>query len=134
MDLEGFGSLAANTPDLSDGHCVGLWSIFDPLRDGETADSVTARHDIAKTLCKRCPVLDECRQWCASIRQADKPSGVTAGVARGEGRQAALAIAAAEAEAEDAVDSGAACLQIPVALARPPRPRTITGRLQKLAK
>ena len=115
MDLEGFGSLAANTPDLSDGHCVGLWSIFDPLRDGETADSVTARHDIAKTLCKRCPVLDECRQWCASIRQADKPSGVTAGVARGEGRETALtrhrlrlAIAAAEAAAEAAAKDGAA--------------------------
>ena len=113
MDCQDFGSLAANTVDLSAGHCVGLWSIFDPLRDGETADSVSARHDIAKTLCKRCPVLKDCRTWYGALQAHKKPSGVVAGVARGEGRETALtrhrlrlAIGAAEAAAE--AEDGAA--------------------------
>jgi hypothetical protein len=53
--------------------------MFDPAANGESPDTVTARHAQALTLCEHCPALVRCRDWLAGLPPRRRPYGVTAG-------------------------------------------------------
>ena len=79
MDL---GDLMAGTPDLTTGHCVGLWTLFDPQGDDEPQDVVDNRHAVAVALCQACPVAAACAEWFSGLPPQDRPTGVVAGKVR----------------------------------------------------
>jgi hypothetical protein len=75
----------APLPDLTGAACVGRSDLFD-LRPVDSDDRVYRE---ALALCARCPVLDACRAWFASLPAAQRPVGVIAGRVhkpRGRGR------------------------------------------------
>ena len=74
-------------PDLTGAACAGRSDLFDlqPVHSGDRA------YREALALCARCPVLDACRAWFASLPAAERPVGVIAGCVhrpRGPGRPA----------------------------------------------
>jgi len=70
------GMLAAigAAPDLRRGLCVGNWSLWDATDDPAIVDHCVRQ-------CRRCPVLDRCRDWSATLTHRQL-SGVVAGVVR----------------------------------------------------
>jgi hypothetical protein len=65
----------AELPDLTGAACAGRSDLFD-LRP---VDSDDRAYREALALCARCPVLDACRAWFASLPAAQRPVGVIAG-------------------------------------------------------
>lgn len=53
--------LALVDPTLSGAACAGRAPLFDDEIDGETAEHREARHHIATSICRSCPVQPECR-------------------------------------------------------------------------
>ncbi len=66
------------------GSCQGLNSgvFFHP--DGERGAARALRADRAKAICRRCPVLEQCRQYALVTRE---PYGVWGGLTEEERRQ-----------------------------------------------
>src|SRR6185312_7706559 len=65
--------LAHDIPDLHGAACRGHAEVFD----------VADRHDPgiaqARSICRSCPALQDCRDWLASLPRPMRPSGVIAG-------------------------------------------------------
>lgn len=73
--------LAAGIPDLPGAACRGRHQLFDPPGEGVLRDepAEVARRQAAITICNRCPVLDACAVWVASLPRRQRPVGVIAG-------------------------------------------------------
>jgi len=67
------GAISA-APRLDGALCAGNWQLWD-----ETDDPVIVDHCVRQ--CLRCPVLDRCRDWSATLTHRQL-SGVVAGVVR----------------------------------------------------
>jgi len=67
------GAISA-APDLRHGLCVSNWDLWDQTDDAATIELTTR-------MCLRCPVLDRCRDWSATLTHRQL-SGVVAGVVR----------------------------------------------------
>jgi hypothetical protein len=65
----------APLPDLTGATCAGRSDLFDlqPVNHDDRA------YREALALCARCPALDACRAWFASLPAAQRPAGVIAG-------------------------------------------------------
>jgi len=72
--LAGILDAISAAPDLRRGLCVGHWSLWDATDDPATIELTTQ-------MCLRCPVLDRCRDWSATLTHRQL-SGVVAGVVR----------------------------------------------------
>ncbi|MFL0579202.1 WhiB family transcriptional regulator [Dietzia sp. 179-F 9C3 NHS] len=72
--------LLAGRDRWSGAACAGLWDVFDPRRDDETADDYEARVYRAQTVCGTCPILADCRDFAGNARPRDR-TGVWAGIA-----------------------------------------------------
>lgn len=53
--------LALVDPTLSGAACTGRAPLFDDEIDGETEEQREARHYVAASICRSCPVQPECR-------------------------------------------------------------------------
>lgn len=62
-----------------DGLCVGHWDLFDPKGDQETREDYEARSEVARAICRRCPVLRRCRRHVEDTPRA-RVMGTWAGV------------------------------------------------------
>lgn len=72
-------SLAPPGKWARDAACGGRAGLFDPLDSHmETRTDFAERVGEAKTLCARCPVLDQCRTWTENTPRA-RVAGVLAG-------------------------------------------------------
>lgn len=78
-------AIIEGSTSLPDALCRGRPELFDPRDlDGprsewESVESAEARHAEAVELCRRCPVLAECRAWLDSLSASQRPAGVVAG-------------------------------------------------------
>lgn len=59
--------------------CHGMWATFDPRHDDEHQDDYTARVHRAQTICRTCPILDDCRDFAGNARPRDR-TGTWAGI------------------------------------------------------
>ena len=75
----GFVGALAGCPTLPGARCRGRPHLFDEQRPDEPADTVQARHTQALSLCNRCPALEDCRAWFATLKPRQRPGGVIAG-------------------------------------------------------
>lgn len=69
----------AGAPALPGARCRGKPHLFDPPTHGESSETAAARHFQALGLCSRCPALNQCRAWIASLPKGQRPKGVVAG-------------------------------------------------------
>lgn len=74
LDPAGLLSLIVDQPHWPDAACRGLHEVFDDAIKDERAQTT------ARKICGRCPNVDECRLWLASLPKSDRPPGVCAGV------------------------------------------------------
>ncbi|WP_232717397.1 WhiB family transcriptional regulator [Gordonia metallireducens] len=65
------------TASLSGAACVGSAELFDPRDPHEDAIGGYRRHFAAAQVCRRCPVIDACREWADGDRK--QAQSVTAG-------------------------------------------------------
>lgn len=72
-------SAMAGVPVLAGALCRGRHALFDPKHEGEHDDVAATRHLQALGLCQRCPALDACEIWVASLPKSKRPAGVIAG-------------------------------------------------------
>ncbi|MBI5339023.1 MAG: WhiB family transcriptional regulator [Mycolicibacterium rufum] len=66
-------------PALPGARCRGRHHLFDGPQSGEDSEVVAQRHAQAVGLCQRCPALDRCREWSATLPRTRRPPGVVAG-------------------------------------------------------
>ncbi|MDZ4234629.1 MAG: WhiB family transcriptional regulator [Dietzia sp.] len=59
--------------------CIDRWETFDPRGDDEPDREFHTRVRRAQAVCRACPILDQCREFAANARPADR-AGVLAGV------------------------------------------------------
>ena len=73
-------------PRLDGAACAGRPRLFDErdtsAEPPEPEHAARERHREALAICQRCPALEQCRAWVASLRARDVPPGVTAGTIR----------------------------------------------------
>ena len=81
-------SLASAGPDLYGASCAtaGVRELFDAVLERGTARSAAV---LAVRICARCPVLEDCGRWVASLPADERPAGVIAGVWIGARRSSA---------------------------------------------
>lgn len=89
--LDGILGALLGAPALPGARCRGRSHVFDPAAHDEDPEVVQQRHTQAVGLCERCPSLNACTDWVASLKPAQRPLGVVAGQVRRErvGRRAA---------------------------------------------
>lgn len=61
--------------------CRGMDSTFFYHPDGERGTRRAEREELAKTICRRCPVRDECRRHALAVQE---PYGVWGGLSEAE--------------------------------------------------
>jgi WhiB family transcriptional regulator, redox-sensing transcriptional regulator len=69
----------ADCPPLPGALCRGHADIFDAPAAWPPTDADRARIAQAKALCRRCPVLADCKAWDASLPRRQHATGVIAG-------------------------------------------------------
>jgi len=75
----GFLGALAGAPALPGARCRGRHHLFDEQRPDEDDGTAAARHAQALALCNRCPALDPCQSWFASLPPRKRPTGIIAG-------------------------------------------------------
>lgn len=77
-------AIIAGTPPLPGAACAGRSELFDPRGDNEPYETTQRRQEAARRICEwTCPVQPECRRWVDSLKPAERPRGVIAGVIPG---------------------------------------------------
>ncbi|WP_080793157.1 WhiB family transcriptional regulator [Corynebacterium pacaense] len=66
-------------PRLDGAACAGKAPLFDARGKHESLLDADYRHDRAKAICRRCPVVAACRQALLELPQAER-SGIWAGL------------------------------------------------------
>lgn len=77
-EIELLAEILRGAPRLEGAACRDQPRLFDPRGDGEDAEVAAARHQQAVGLCRRCPSLDACREWVASLPRSHRPAGIIA--------------------------------------------------------
>lgn len=72
-------AITARSPALPGALCVGCHALFDPAEHGDDRAVTGQRHDEARALCARCPVLAACTTWVKSLPSQQRPVGMIAG-------------------------------------------------------
>lgn len=78
--LTQWSAMIRSAPDLRGALCAGSdrWD-YDLDQAGETPTERTERLERAVAICRRCPVLAQCRSWVETLPPSKRPTGVVGG-------------------------------------------------------